>query len=666
MINFPVLKELHVDGYGLYPGPDGGPTGLHVDLLPGLTLVLGANGLGKSTLVWILYRLLTGPYDIPGLITRSDLGSMKLETTEITSSLKKMLGQRVADDARSAVAKLTLSIGKRQFTIERRLSDLALLRFAIDGKEQPLQEKESFQHQVLLAVGVWSFGDWVLLLRHLTFYFEDRRALVWDASAQRQVLRFLFLPVDVARKWTEDERAILELDSRMRNLQSALTREERALLSNEARSDQAVDVRGELKTLQPLQDIDRAQLEKLEDELPELDAMRQHARLRQLKAEQDRESHFRELERARLMAISARFPNRSETGRFILAQLMTEAHCVVCNHDAPDAASHYAVRLDHKHCVVCDTDLSEETDIVPEVDVADKRAARAETDFEKSEEELANATRSAEEAAMAFDSAVTEIHEANTRIADRTWRIQSLVHRLPPAEADMHQQRSELATMRGRVEAQRKLLVEKRKAFREFVDGVTIDLASKSEKIKERFDFFAHGFLLEDCNLVWSPQPASVGQSGETIDFPGFELEMTGAAFTSPVRRSGPEQVSESQREFIDLAFRMALMDVAGENSGGTLIIDAPEASLDAVFVTRAADVLSRFAAPDGQNRLLITSNLVEGSLIPSLISRSIKDTERSKRIVDLLSIAAPTAAVREMRGEYDRIKASILAAAAA
>jgi len=39
-------------------------------------------------------------------------------------------------------------------------------------------------------------------------------------------------------------------------------------------------------------------------------------------------------------------------------------------------------------------------------------------------------------------------------------------------------------------------------------------------------------------------------------------------------------------------------------------VIDAPESSLDAVFVTRAADVLTRFAA-DGGNRLLITSNLI-------------------------------------------------------
>ena len=103
------------------------------------------------------------------------------------------------------------------------------------------------------------------------------------------------------------------------------------------------------------------------------------------------------------------------------------------------------------------------------------------------------------------------------------------------------------------------------------------------------------------CALIWAPHKAQVGEYGPQINFPAYELEM-GADFPSPVRRSGPEQVSESQREFIDLAFRMALMRVAGPERAGTLVIDAPESSLDAVFVTRAADVLT----PSG--RLILTT----------------------------------------------------------
>ena len=48
MINFPVFERLDISGYGLYPGVEGPNPGLHIDFPPGLTLVLGANGLGST------------------------------------------------------------------------------------------------------------------------------------------------------------------------------------------------------------------------------------------------------------------------------------------------------------------------------------------------------------------------------------------------------------------------------------------------------------------------------------------------------------------------------------------------------------------------------------------------------------------------------------------
>jgi len=155
-----------------------------------------------------------------------------------------------------------------------------------------------------------------------------------------------------------------------------------------------------------------------------------------------------------------------------------------------------------------------------------------------------------------------------------------------------------------------------------------------------------------------------VGQTGVLIDFPAFEIEMTGSDFPSLVRRTGPQEVSESQREFIDLAFRMALMAVAGIGGTGSLVIDAPESSLDAVFVTRASDVLSRFGKSSSGNRLVITSNLIEGRLIPTLIENATTATDRSSRVVDLFAVAAPTAAVRQHREEYEQVRRDLLGSA--
>ena len=660
MVNFPIFDRLRIEDYGLFPGTQGEEQGLNIEFQPGLTLVIGANGLGKTTLVSIIYRLLTGPFDIPGLSGRSGLGNQRLVTTLLSAANRKVFARRVVNGARNAKARLEFRLGEHEIIVERRLSDLSLLFFSVDGDILAVNEQENFQAEILRLTGVWSFGDWVLLLRHLVFYFEDRRALVWDASAQRQILRFLFLPVATAQKWAEDERAILELDSRMRNLRATVTREERELVDNEIKIETGVDVRQELQTLGKLQSIDEEQRELLEGEVVELEASRQQARLRLLKAEQEYEARFRELERSKLMAISARFPDRSETARYILAHLMTEEICLVCGHAAPSAADDYRSRIEDQKCVVCNTDLTADGAMVPETRIADMRVGRAADELAGVEEDLEAARTELQEAEQIFDDHVNEIQKLNSELAERSHKMDSLIRRLPKAEAEIHRQRSELATMRSRVEELRSTLDAKRQEFSVFVEKINRELATCSEDVKAAFESFAEDFLLEMCRLVWAPQKARVGETGELIDFPAFALEMTGSDFPSPVPRTGPEQVSESQRDFVDLSFRMALMTVAGTSAMGSLIIDAPESSLDAVFVSRAAAVLARFSEPNRNNRLVVTSNLVEGGLIPTLLRRAVEPTEREGRIIDLLELAAPTAAVRHLRGEYDELRKAL------
>ena len=249
MVNFPVFESIDITNYGLYPGAEGNKSGLHVDFLPGLTLVLGANGLGKTTLVNILFRLLTGPFDIPKLEDRPELGNLRLDAAPLSPVLRSFFAQRVMDNARNAKARLTCRFGENEVIIERQLNNLNLTQFSVNNKALSIDEITSFQVELSQLVNVSSFGDWILILRHLVFYFEDRRELVWDATAQRQILRILFLSPTAAGKWVEDERAILSKDSQMRNERVVLNRQERDLKAKEAESSTGADVRSELTAL---------------------------------------------------------------------------------------------------------------------------------------------------------------------------------------------------------------------------------------------------------------------------------------------------------------------------------------------------------------------------------------------------------------------------------
>lgn len=492
MICIPVLDRFDVSDYGLFPGEPPTNPGLHIEFLPGLTLILGANGLGKSTIVRMIYRLLVGPVDIPGLAFRTDLGTISLATSRLPAGEQGTFAQRVLDGARSAQARLLFKLGEHLITVQRRLSNLALVAFTIDGESLQETNDTTFQEQMVRLSGVGIFGEWILLLRHLVFYFEDRRALVWDPTAQRQLLRFLFLPADKASKWREDERAILEADTRERNLSAALTREGRAMAVNEAKTREGADIRKELETLEGLQKIDEEKLEQLEDEVADLEAQRQRTRARLLKAEQERESAFRNLEKAKLTAIGARFPTHAETARYILGQLLTDDTCLVCGHLAPDAAGSYAARTQNNECLVCGTELDHSENVVPAAGLADKMVENAARVLGVIDRDLAEAHRAYVEADESYNRHLDDVQGLNTAISVRSSRIDSLVKRLPPAEADLHQQRKELVSLRARVETLKRELEVSRQRFKDLVDSHNFEISACAEAVRASFQAYAH------------------------------------------------------------------------------------------------------------------------------------------------------------------------------
>jgi hypothetical protein len=656
-VNFPILERLDVDGYGMYPGHPEGQSGLHIQFQPGLTLILGTNGLGKSTLVTLMYRLLTGPYDLRGLSERAELGRANLKPVK-SSSVQALFRKRVRDGAKDASARLCFRLGDRIVVVERRLDNLELTRLTVDAEELSPDE-QTFQSEMPRLVGVWSFGDWILLLRYLVFYFEERRALVWDASAQRQVLRFLLLPSETAQQWAEDEREILKLDSEARNLRVLVNRQEREFSRLQAQVKVGADVLAELKTLESLQEVDMEQRDGLYSDLKEADSFRQSARLRELQAKQEREARYREVERAKLTAIEARFPARSETARYLLAQLMVEAECLVCGNKAPTAADALSQRIENEECVLCGSDLSTDAEKASVTLLADRRARRAAADLKAIDVELGSAQQELDKAKQEYDRLKENHVGLDAKIAQRSARMEALVRQLPTD--DVRRRRAHTMSLRARFDALEKQLDDQRQSFGRFLEKENRRMASQAAAVTEAFNHYAQGFLFEACELVWTSKSDTVGQEGPKVPYQAFEVDLTGSDFPSPVRRSGPEQVSESQREFIDLAFRMALISVAGSGGSGSLVVDAPESSLDTVFSKQASAVLALFADQARGNRLMITTNLVEGSLIPTLLQSVPNADSRASRIVDLFEIGVPTAAIRMHQAEYDEARQKLI-----
>ncbi len=136
MVRFPVLKRLQVADYQLFPGASN--AGLDHRFDNGVHIIAGINGIGKTTLLNIIYRVLLGPVD--GLKDdESEPGSSPHRLVPWRDSSYFRL--RVADQAQSAAATVAINFGNDEIQLTRSLKDLSIIRLTVGEREEtPTQE----------------------------------------------------------------------------------------------------------------------------------------------------------------------------------------------------------------------------------------------------------------------------------------------------------------------------------------------------------------------------------------------------------------------------------------------------------------------------------------------------------------------------------------------
>jgi energy-coupling factor transporter ATP-binding protein EcfA2 len=657
-VHFPIFQRLTVAEYGLYPGQQEHP-GLHIEFKGGLTLIVGTNGLGKTTLVTMLYRMLAGGYELGrNTLQAEELGGADLAVYRMKPKPRSLFAERVSDRAQNARATLVVRIGDSELSIQRRLDNLGLVAFERDGQALT-NDEESFQAEILRLAGLATFGDWLIVLRQMVFYFEDRRSLVWDASAQRQIFRILFLPVHEAESLYVQERKYLELDSNVRNLTFALHRIMKRIAEDEDAQAGSEDVRARIASISPLQEADLRQHADLIERHDELDRQRRALRRDLFQAEDAASRLEDEMDDARLRLVYSRFPDGSATTKYLLSLLLSDGRCAVCSCESPTLASTLADRASTMACVLCgsiDTARS-----IPEPEPIDQARLQILRDTLDAQRKRISAVESDLRETTSRHRAVSvHLVRLTEAIEDRQQQLDDLMGLLPAGEQKQAEAREELTVLKEKIGDDKRKLDVLANELTSTTQQLNARVLEQADAIKAAFARYAGDFLFETVSLKWSPQMRRIGQL-QKFETASFELDMSGTDFPLAQRREGPDAVSESQREFIDLAFRMALIEVAGHGGNGSLVIDAPESSLDAVFVERAAEVLTRFGSPSSASRLIIASNLVDGRLLPQLIRQGVPKSDRDSRLVNLMDIAVPTAAVLRKRSAYEKEWNSIL-----
>ena len=661
MVRLPVLTELKVTDYELFPGSPPG-SGILWSFQQGVTVIAGINGLGKTTLLLMILRSLTGRYDLTG---DGALQSLNVVLPEEPVRLKAghlaAFQRRVSDGATSAKVALSARVGEHVLTIRRRLNNLSLEVLTID--EQPVDlpvgadaRETVFQSKLTELTGLGSFVDVLLVLHHVILFQENRPGALWDTNAQRHLLRALCLDREDARRVAELERELQSADSQARNVHARLTKTERRFTEALRREATVEGILAELSAEQELLDTELRDAARLERTLDELDEQRKEARLAYERAKIAREEADGAVERLKYAVLLKHFPKMDDTTRLALSRIMRDGRCMVCNAPARERQAELEREVARGRCPICGAEPEVHGKVLAPQEFDRVRLQRDREHAAKVKREEAATSIELENFSNRYRETLSEWENVQKSISARKERNRQLRARLPDTVTSA-EYRNELKHLREEhdgLQAQRgSRLKELRTLFAERRRAIT----ARSEELANAFAELVEALLVEEVRLVQDEvEPRYLeapGRSGERVSVPAYAAEMMSAVRPGMIRRRNPSEVSESQRELIDLAFRLALVGVFGGAS--TFAMETPEASLDGVSMERVGGALGRLASKVGR-RFIVTTNLTNGGIVTAMFEATAPGsthTARRERVLNLMDVAAPNRALIVDRKRY-------------
>lgn len=655
-INLPVIEQLAINNYSLYPGES--QSGLDLSFSDGITVIAGINGIGKTTLLTLLLRMLLGPTD-PEKAMRSlgRVSQRKLVNLDKFNFFASRVPEVLDEES---TATLQFSLGTEKVTITRCMKNMALKSVTFSAEAFTPQTEIELIEELARRAGLLSGYDFHVVVRHLQFFNEDRLPLLWDPGAQFELYKILFFDEEIASSLNSVFADIQSIDTDYRNRVHQLNKR-RDALPPIRKSSAVIEVEALDKMIEAAKEsyekanegflAKRTKFEELQKAIRDLDVQAEDAQIELAELEQ-------QLTQQDAMFILQALPTLGNKEKFLMQGFATGCGCFVCGSKSKNHIGNISEKTRNGHCFVCDApvgsaDMANVTPITAHVVLATEArmdtllisAANIDAQRKAAELELSQATGEVRLAANERASLLQSLDALNAQRPDRS-------------TVDPFSLRGEIE----REETALKLLAEQRKeltaSYRKTIENARLRMEEFKEDLRRRLTEYATSFLQEQVNVSFNNEtPFKLATGAEEVHIPSFTINMTSGTHKIAHERRTSNSVSESQKEFLDLAFRMSLLDIVGQEGPTMLVIETPEASLDSWFMRRAAELMRRFAPESGGNKrkVLATSNVNGTLMIPALLGLidddgSIKKLtrEREHHFVNLLKLTPPPAALQE------------------
>lgn len=653
-INLPIIEQLTVKSYSLFPGADN--SGLNLLFNNGVTVIAGINGIGKTTLLTLLSRMLLGPTEQEK--PKQDIG--RVSQRRIVNVKDDFFARRVPEilDERST-ATLKFMLGEAVFSVTRYMKNMTLKKVIISGSQYTPESEIALIEELARRSGLLSGYDFHVVVKNLQFFNEERRSILWDPGTQFELYKILFFDADTSSSLNTTFAKLQNIDSDYRNRRHQLNKR-RSTLPPNTKSSATIEIESLDKMIEAAQQsyqklnedfLDkRNQFDTLQKQMRSLDAQAEDAQIQLAELEQ-------QLTQQDAMFILQALPTLEDKEKFLVQGFATGCGCFVCGSRSRNHIDTIRKKTDSGYCFVCDAPVnsSDTTNVTPisshlvrttenKIDTLQASVDNIDAQRTEIEQELAQLTLEVRSTAKERLILLQELDVLNAQRPERTVEPFSLWGEIEREEEELKLLAVEIKTLTGNYQG----IIRNAKAR---IDEV-------KEDIRRHLKKYASTFLQEQVNISFNNEtPFKIATGAEKIYIPSFTISMTSSTHSVPHERLTSNSVSESQKEFLDLAFRMSLLDIVSDGGSTMLVIETPEASLDSWFMRRAAGLMRSFAPENGEHKrkLIATSNINGTVMIPALLGLidddgSIKklQPDRKHHLVNLLRMTPSSATLRE------------------
>ena len=595
-IYLPNLQSLEINYFSLYSEKV-----IKIDFSKSVSCLLGANGIGKSTLLNCLNYAITGYINHP----IKKIKSINDFVEGNNYHLKYFDGRISETDKEFASVTVEYILNKKKVMVKRNFfPNNSVIECYIDG-----EKCINYEERVVELSNLKLYNQFVFMQLKVLTFDESRDCLFWNQSVLTPTL-FLCMGAKVEDAEEADElaREIQKYMSRIRNLQWEITKqstrlntltEERAQMSANNNKEDEASLKNDYENVV-------SQLNSTNNEYIDLIAEKKslNARITELTIKRlDLEKEYNRI-------YQLLFEDKSITERHPLILKITQESCPICGKKHLTLPVRVTDSIVNNECPLCGSQLTtkaeHDEDLFNKLSIIDKELHQTNSLIDEVNKRLDFVSRTIEELhhkLIELTSKKAEIEQNNYMAVNTDYLDNTLTNRIKSLQAAINE-------------------VEKEK----------ITAMQKRDEIKNRYDALCVSLqkIYQNTQVEFLPIFKKLAYA-----FTGLNLDMSLNSITDDGRmmfkfilqiedsnRDNEFELSESQRFFIDIALRMAIIGfVCSEEKQCTMLIDTPEGSLDIAYETNAGSMFSEYIKED--HKLVITANLNSSGLIRTLASNT-------------------------------------------